>query len=212
MSFKITRHSGEYEKDSNLAGWLKSFVKDIETVAAASPSTPVTAIDRAREREREQEAYYASARGVLGQTKRFSSVEDAVKDMQERTGLNIYLGKLSSKEESNVKKASMEVSIPAVLQEYGSLADNVDIFLNNIIKTYQNASVIQLQDELLTNFRKLDLKAIYNDETVKYLSDKILQNKKPGQVQYNSGLGLDYSADLVGENSDWMAGLRPGGK
>jgi hypothetical protein len=216
---KISRQADDYEfeRPDNLSSWLSNFAKSI----AKKP----TAVDSARERN--AQSVNQMVNSILGNKPVYSSVEDAVNDMRERTGLDAYLKQIKAdKDADNVKIASDEIAsdeiasdemtsnLPEPLAKYDSVAQDIDNFVNNTIKNSHGigSTVPQLQYDILANFGRagVDSKDVMNDQVVKYLSDCILEAQKniaPKSPEPNLGKGIGRAEE--DNNNDAWSGLMP---
>lgn len=219
-NFKIKRQSDEFERETNVAGWLNQFAKSVYSQ---------TAVDQARSR-----SVSVSTPSV---NKRHATVADAVKDLQDRIGLKDYLGKLAEEQklskiasqidemsEEELKDAlkrvekdrgffeslglgddyfSEEDEAPKSLAQYGEEFNKVQSFVDGTLKNTHNVSVSQLQSDLLSIAPNLDVKDVYNSEVEKYLSDKILKSKRNIAHHENySNLGEGVGKDLGPDEDD----------
>lgn len=92
--FKINRHADEIEVETNLPSWLKQF---------ANSQAGKTVVDVIRDRN--SQSFVQQISSIMTNSKsKYSSVEEAVKDMRERTGLNKYLENIKASNKINLNK------------------------------------------------------------------------------------------------------------
>lgn len=215
--FKISRQSGMNEKETNLAGWLTDFVK---TQAKSEKSE--TAVDAARKRN--SQSYLQQIVNIMGNPPRYATVEDAVQDMCERTGLSAYLDKIKVADElkKKVNKSASDHSVlPESLAKYINIAEDIENFVkNNINNTHGlSATVPQLQYDILSVFglkHGVESQDVMNNEVAEYLNNCILEAQKNiNQSQYvpstiGDGVGRVDINDY--DDQDAFSGLMPASK
>lgn len=91
--FKITRQDGLTERDSNLAPWLKQF----------AGKKALTVVEQTRARD--TQSLVSQINSIMGSKARYATVDDAVNDMKERTGLDTYLNQLKASSKDAIKTA-----------------------------------------------------------------------------------------------------------
>lgn len=196
----------EFEAREELSPLIKQFAK--------SQIQP-TAVDVARARNANTHSIVQQVNSIINGKSRYATVDDAVKDMTERTGLTSYLDTIKSAEESKKKvnkQASEDLQIPSTLSQY-DFADKVISYIQNNIKNNRGfgASVPQLQADILDIFGRQGLQSqdVMNDEFSKYLSDCIYEAQKmlPPEHQ-NNNIGRDVGKDIEDSNDAW-ANLMP---
>lgn len=217
--FKINRQSGMNEKETNLVDWLSDFVE-----AQAKSEKSETAVDAARKRN--SQSYLQQIVNIIGNPPRYATVEDAVQDMRERTGLNAYLDKMKTADNGESKKkvnksASEKCVLPESLSKYKDVAEDIENFVqNNINNTHGLASTVpQLQYDILSVFGLrygIESQDVMNHEVAKYLNDCILEaqknlnssNKIPASI--GDGVGRVDVDDY--DDQDAWSGFMPAGK
>ncbi len=196
----------EYDQREELSPLIKQFAKSLQ-------SQP-TAVDAARARN--ANSIVQQVNSIMTGKSRYATVDDAVKDMTERTGLSTYLDTVKSAEEAKKKdlnkKSASDLAIPESLSQY-DFADKVVAYIQNNIKNSNAYSVTipALQADILDIFRNKGLQSqdIMNDEFTKYLSDCIYEAQKmlPPEHQ-NNNIGRDVGKDIEDSNDAWL-GLQP---
>lgn len=177
---KITRVSEEGTEKAKTPSWMKD--------VAESVHTGKTIVQITRERQKAISSYLNSLQTILTNRSRYATVEDAVQDMRERTGLNTYLQRISNKNYDSLVKKIAEVSdeisvteetsptqIPDVLKEYNE-DDKIVTYIENKLRGLSgNASVIQLQSEL--DMFHVPLEVQNSHEVMEWLSAMIAEAK-----------------------------------
>jgi hypothetical protein len=112
----VARNSDENISEDH---WLKQFERNLQK-GAVQP--------------RAQQSLFEQINSIMNQSSKYSSVEDAVEDMKERSGLTAYLKKSETENSEVIKKASddnqtseKKSKLPLVIQKFPS-----------ILKTLQN--------------------------------------------------------------------------
>lgn len=196
----------EYDQKEELSPLIKQFAK---SQIQAQP----TAVDAARARN--ANSIVQQVNSIMTGKSRYATVDDAVKDFTERTGLSTYLETVKSAEEAKkkVNKSASEGSqVPESLAQY-DFADQVVSYIQNNIKNSNAYSVAipALQADILEIFgrRGLQSQDVMNDEFERYLSDCIYDAQKmlPPEHQ-NNNIGRDVGKDIEDSNDAWL-GLQP---
>lgn len=202
--FKITPHSQDNEDlevhSEKLSPMLSQFAKSV---------APQNAVDQARSRN--AQSFMQQLTSIMTGKQRYATVDDAVKDMQERTGLTVHLENIKSAKKKVNKQANLETEIPEVLTKY-DFADDIFSYINNNIKNSGGgSSIASIQYDLLSVFPKLDPSDVMNDEVAKYISDCIYNEQKmlPADNSSNLNLGKGVGKDLLVQDQDPWAGLMP---
>jgi len=190
------------EGEQKLSPMLSQFAKAV---------IPPNAVEQARARN--AQSVMQQLTSIMANKPRYATVDDAVRDMQERTGLNLHLENIKSAKKKVNKQAHELVDIPESLKKYDFVGNIVNYIKNNIKNTNGvGNSVPQLQHDILSLFSKDGLapQDILNDEVSKYLSDCILEQQKMLPSDSDNGqLGFGVGKDLVFENEDPWSGLMP---
>ncbi|HVI40981.1 MAG TPA: hypothetical protein VM577_09995 [Anaerovoracaceae bacterium] len=208
--FKITR-SDYYETDpGDKIDWLDRFAQDFEK--KESKQEPKSAVEVARLRNYQSIADQISA--IVGGNPRHSSVETAVQDYQERTGLKEYLKRQSSPQDSAKKTANVQ----AFQNLDPRVRDNIINFIKNRIETHRGLVPLPaIQEEILSTFRNEGLQPqdVNNDEVAKLISQAIIDERQKNpesdmnNVNLGRGVGVKDMDDDDGSNSDFFRGLLP---
>ena len=174
----------------------------------AAKSNNQSAVDQARARN--AQSFMQQLTSLMTNKPRYATVDDAVKDMQERTGLNIHLENIKSAKKKVNKQAS-ETTIPESLSKY-DFVDNIFSYIDNNIKNngVVGVSIPSVQHDLLSVFPKLDPSDVMNDDVAKFINDRIYSEQSQLSPENSSAgnLGKGVGLDLQ-ENNDPWAGLMP---
>jgi hypothetical protein len=208
--FKVNRQADVTESEGNLSGWLKEFAKKQDGQG--------TAVDAARARN--AQSFLNQIVSIMGNPPRYATVDDAVKDMRERTGLNTYLEKIKSaeaSEDSKKKVNKLAAGLPESLAKYTNVAEDIENFVRNNIRNGHSlsATVPQLQHDILAIFgvrNGIEPHDVMNDEVAKYLSDIILSERSltaPDEHNPNIGYGVGRTDIDDYDNQDAFEGLMP---
>lgn len=212
---KISESGADLEASDNLVDWLQGFVGSIHNQE--------TAVEQARKRQIQQASIVSQINNVLAHPPRYATVEDAVADMRDRTGLNSYLSTIKQAEkQEKLKKVLAQFSedeklnVPESLKKYGpDSVEQIVSFVRNTIKNNRGATIPQLQYDIvkiLGGTLGLDYKDIENEEFAAFLNNLILENDlmfpKYTENTLNLGDGVGRTEDADG-NQDWMENLNP---
>jgi hypothetical protein len=116
-------------REDSTASWIDDFIGNLEKVSVTSQSDA-------------QRSIYEDISAIIGNTKsKFSNVEEAVKDLKERTGLNALLKARASLESTNVQEPDIFKEIP-----------EMKIFIDNFIDSRPGTSV----ESVIHDLMKLD--------------------------------------------------------
>ena len=205
---RISDEDAGYQKESyNLSPWMQRVMDQ---------ATRQTAVQQARSRQ----SIVNDINGIIAHPPRYATVDDAVEDMRERTGLNSYLQTIRANESKDKIKqivASIQesdVKIPESLAKYNFDEDLIN-YINNTIDNAHGISVKvpQLQHDILHTFgysKRLEAQDVWNDEVAEFLS-KLVENAREVSFQTSDsrigdGVGRTEDIDI---NSDYFAGLQP---
>jgi hypothetical protein len=205
---RISDEGAGYQKESyDLSPWMQRVMDQ---------ATRQTAVQQARSRQ----SIVNDINGIIAHPPRYATVDDAVDDMRERTGLNSYLQTIRANESKDKIKqivASIQesdVKIPDSLAKYNFDEDLIN-YINNTIDNSHGISVKvpQLQHDILHTFgysKRLEAQDVWNDEVAEFLS-KLVENAREVSFQTSDsrigdGVGRTEDMDL---NSEYFAGLQP---
>lgn len=175
----ISRDVDHYDSGDKEPSWFKDYVKNLEKEAVKS--------------KKDDYALFDQINSILGNKSKYSSVEEAVLDMQRRTGL---LGLLLKKKEAQaaISKKYENAKI------FGDIP-NMKIFIDNYIESRPGTSVDAVVHDLLRDpsiKNKLPEGDDVPIEVRHYINDKLLESKimHPESGEENLELGkIDLSTD-----------------
>lgn len=190
----ISRDTGSVETGEREPSWFGEFVNNLEKSGVKS--------------KKEDLALFDQINNILGNKSKYSSVEEAVLDMQRRTGL---LDLLAQKKESGAavqkKHANLQIFTQIPL---------LKTFIDNYIDDRPGTSVDAVVHDLLkikSIKEKLPEGDDVSDDIRRYINDKITETnmQRPPSGEDNLQLGkLDLSTDdNVSSDNDPFAGCMP---
>lgn len=212
---KITRVTmGETHGDR--VDWLDAFAKKIEEAS----KSPLNAVEHARARN-EQSLLDQISNIMSRKVRDASSVEDKVREYQDKTGLNEYLRRMSAAKEAERKKTAQEESVGDLPESFNKFSDKIksDIktFIRNKCETHHgNIQVPALVEEVSRTFRQAGVQPqdVNDMHFEKFVSDQIAKAKQrsPSTDEHNTNLGLGVGVEndnIDSSNLDVFEGLTP---
>lgn len=193
QKYYISRDVGAYDAGDREPSWFQDYVKNLEKEAVKS--------------KREDYSLFDQINSILGNKSKYSNVEEAVLDMQRRTGLFDLLKQ--KKEAQAVISKKYENS--KIFQEI----PNMKIFIDNYIEGRPGTSVDAVVHDLLrdpTIKEKLPSGDDVPVEVRHYINDKLLESKimHPESGEENLELGkVDLSTDDNSSDNDPFASCMP---
>lgn len=214
---RISEEGAGYQKESydNLTPWMRRVMDQMSRQQQ-------TAVDQARSRQ----SIVNQVNTLMSNPPRYATVDDAVADMRERTGLNTYLNKVKASESKkkilklrNAVATIMDLGqtdIPSCLEKY-NINDKLIEFIRNTIENGHglSAKVPHLQYEMLRNFEsnyRLQPQDVFNEEVAEFLSNLILEAQSqlpPEESNSHIGIGLGRNEEPDPEDQDYFSGLQP---
>lgn len=199
------QRTGEISREvSKTSGWLEDFAEQMalkeqvtKTASITKEARAVTAVEVARNKNMQPSIYEMMSAIVSGNKPKFSSVEEAVKDYQERTGLAQYL---KAQEEERMAAYAAVIND---YKDYGHESEfNVDpkIVLKEIIdllssdEPYALDSAAQLFEGIIDTF------LINNNYNLKESDRFQLKNKLLGYIAEHNKEGAENLAEILGMN------------
>jgi hypothetical protein len=200
---KYTRHHPSIIRESDSSDyWMDQLGKNLER-SAVEP--------------RNQQSVYDQINSIMSNKKsKFSSVEDAVQDMRERSGLTAYLEKVKKAAASYAAKVAQNNAEPIIFTSVPSVKVTLDNFIR---ETRGNATVPAILEKIKEIHRTdvTDPKKWEDDNLVRYISDlnyKEKQKYPKNDAEYaelgRSPRGQDN--DIDSENTDAWHSLMPASK
>lgn len=199
MSSKNSRHSTILRNsDQNISEehWLKQFQKNLKK-DAVQPRT--------------EESFFDQINSIMnGSKSKHTSVQAAVDDMKERSGLTAYLDKVKvSKEQNNNKIASdtnesfdKKVKLePVVIKKFPSIRNTLE---NYITDTKGNLPVPAIIEKIKSIHQSdvSDAKDWEDEDLIKLVSDMNLDAKKSNPSLFHNETNLGKYDESNGSDSD----------
>lgn len=176
--------------------WMKEFQKSLAKNAVQSKQ-----VDR---------SLYDDISNIMNNsTAKYPSVEAAVEDMKQRSGLTAYLDKVKTSEQnSTIKRASANEQVPDLLKQ----CPNIKNTLENIVKEHKGTLPILGIIEKAKQIHRGDVsenKYWDDDELLKYVSGlNLLEKTKDYNDSYDQNLGKNDDIDSP-DNDNAFAILEP---
>lgn len=189
----VHRDSDAVESSDRTPSWFNEFSKNLEKEAVKS--------------KREDYSLFDQINNILGNKSKYSSVEEAVLDMQKRTGLFDVLSKR--------KEASAQLAKKYANSEYINNIPGLKAFIDNYVEERPGTSVEAVVHDLL-KFKPIKSKLPEGDiplEVRKYINDKIyevsIMHPRPEENNLNLGK-TDLSQDEnTNSDNDPFGGCEP---
>jgi hypothetical protein len=136
---------------------------------------------------------------------RYATVEDAVKDMRERTGLDKYLTQKSSQDRTADGKLTRsaafsiiaEINLPESITNSPKAESIISFVKNRIDSSNGNVKVPELQHELFSTFDSISAGDVEDESVVRWLSDMIANVKSDNKYDSDSNNSLIGKLDLT---------------
>jgi len=203
---RISDEASGYEKESydNLTPWMRRVV---EQMARQQQN----AVDQARTRQ----SIVGEINNIKATKPRYATVDDAVEDMRNRTGLNSYLSKIQQDDSNKFKKIVAEIrvedEVPESLKkyDYNTIITYVKNYIDNVHGL--SATVPQLQHDIEHLFR-VDPSDVRTSEVEQFLSNLILEARSTVSPEVQSPyLGKNVGKEEVPQDDAFMS-LMPASK
>lgn len=201
---KISKYSDSENTDCESKEQLSPMISQF-----AKAVIPASAVEQARARN--AQSVFQQLSSIINSKPRYATVDDAVKDMCDRTGLHTYLDNIKIAD-SKKKVSNAASDIPESLKQYDFCEDIVN-YIRNMIKNKSGlgVSIPQIQHDVFSLFgiKGLNSKDLINEDVAKFINDCIYNERKmlPDSID-NHNIGKDVGKDLE-ENTDPWAGLIP---
>ena len=189
-SYIVSRDNNTFDRQHSDPDWANDFFVNLEKASVHSKQKDVSLFDQISQ--------------IIGGKSKYSNVEEAVLDMQKRTGLYDYLKKSA---QGLIEKQHNE---PAIFQEI----PEVKTFIDNYIDARPGSAIEAVVSAILRIDllkKKLSDKDI-NDDVRRYINDKITESKTQhnDHNQINMNLGkVDLSDGGDGSDTNPFAGCEP---
>lgn len=165
----FSRDDTVFETKSQEPSWYNDFVSNLDGNAKKTNAS-----------------VYDEINAILNNVKpKYSTVEEAVVDMQKRTGLIEYL----NRKEAQAMAEKQRSDIPQTLKDIPELK----IFIDNFIQERPGIAVEAVADaavKINSIKNKLPNRNDVGDDVRKYISDKITEHKKLYQINEDVNLNL----------------------
>lgn len=208
---KYMRHQAVIERqiDESIDGdnWISKFEKQLSKLAVQPRSV--------------DSSIFEQINSIMNTKSKYTSVEAAVEDMKDRSGLTAYLNKMSELDKVENKKIASDVNnvinkkidiMPIVIQKCPAIKNT----LENYIKDTKGNIAIPAIIEKLKSIHKNDVSNHndWDDEKLLHLVSKlnlIAKMNNPASFQNYSNLGTHEinSSDIDPSNTDAFHSLNP---
>lgn len=177
---------------------MNDFIKNLEKIAV-------------QPYEKDQSLFNQINSIINGKHSKFSSVEDKVKDMQERSGYSAYLNKLKAETEDNHQKKVAQTK-ELNIELFNKYPQTKTTFDNLIRSTNGYWSVLALIDKVKSTYANdISDQALFNDKSlIEYLTKQNLQTKaNTTNLDENKCGIIEVDDDIDLANDDAFIGLMP---
>lgn len=210
--FRLNRNLDSSIEDE----WTKAFSAELDKATKTAVKTKDEAVS----------SLFYQINSIVNRKSKYSSVEDAVRDMQERSGYASYLREVQSQNEVasdfNQKTAQLASQNPhANLPDTNNVSDTPTVIklhpaikntLENCIKDTHGFLPIPAIIERIKRIHKNDVsddKAWNDDDFVRYVGKLNLQEKSNHQQyipEHNLGKSTEITEDINQANSNFFGG------
>lgn len=218
---KITRSDYHEREPGDKVDWIDDFANKLHQIA----EDPRTAVEAARARD-QQSLLDQIVSIVSRQHGQSGSVEDKVRELQDRTGLSELLRRRAQQTVQALQKAAEEGSEGEVVEELpegfkslpNELQDDIKNYIRNKIDTHHgNIQVPAIVEDVSKTFRLHGVQPHDVNDTrfERYVSNEIVKAKKrePSFDEHNvnigRGVGTSDKDNSDAQNSDVFEGLMP---
>jgi hypothetical protein len=204
---RYTRHQPavirESDSSSSEDNWMNQLAKNLERNAVEP---------------RQQKSMYDQINNIMNNSKKskFSSVDDAVKDMQERSGLTAYLEKVKKAANRQAEKKAQAQNSPTIFSTAPMVKNTLENFVH---ETRGNATVPAILEKI-KEIHRMDVpdpKDWEDDNLIRYISALNAKEKAKFPVNNSEYMDLGRSPhlqdkDIDAENTDAFHSLMPATK
>lgn len=198
--------------DTSVPEWMEAFAEEMEK------RDKMTAVDRAKERQN-QANFQQQINSILNRVVRspYSSVDEAVEDLQKRTGFAEYrvksaAAKILGNIEKKTLKSESQQQIPELLQSF----PGIENYIHNLIQTNPGIQVPAVLYSILETFRKRGISEADVDDPklARYVAEVVDQYSPVdmSDVNYDIGRGVGTKYESPGyrdTNTNFWSGLMP---
>lgn len=198
---KYTRHQPAVIRECDASdNWMKQLEKNLERNAVEP---------------RKEKSVYDQINSIMNNSKKskFSSVEDAVQDMRERSGLVAYLEKVKRAATSYAEKKAQDENSPTIFTK----APMIKNTLENYVRETRGNSTVPAILEKIKEIHRMDVpdpKEWEDENLIKFISK--LNSKEKEKYPRNDAEYMDLGRsprfqdkDIDIENSDAFHALMP---
>lgn len=188
----VSRDTSDVEVGRKTNSWFDEYASKMEKDAVRSKS--------------QDHAMFDQISSIIGKKSKYSTVQEAVLDMQKRTGLTEFLNKK--------KEAQEHLDKEHVDNKYLNEIPELKIFIDNYVNDRPGTSVEAVVHDIMKLKSITDHLPDVGDvplEVKKYINDKIAESKSfntSEDVNLNIGK-LDVSKDDTGSDNDPFASCLP---
>lgn len=220
--FKVTKCSDERpekERETELKGWLKNFAERVV-------GEHKTAVEVVRHT---QPSIYDQLNQIMNGKKRlYSSVEEAVKDYQEKTGLKNYLNQISAGNKEKIKNAAAKILAASeeaeAIEEKKNLTPEIfnkhpyiETYIENVIAANPYIKIPVLLHKIGERFARAGIAQVDLDDPAlaRYINNVLIEQAPPISPNefISSREDVDSTSDYYNPiNNDPFIGLRPSGR
>lgn len=201
---RYTRHQPAVIREADSSDhWLNQLEKNLERNAVEP---------------RKQQSLQEQIMSIMNNSKKskFSSVEDAVQDMRERSGLTAYLEKVKRAADSYAEKKAQANNSPTIF----TTAPTVKNTLDNYIRETRGNSTVPAIIEKLKEIHRMDVpdpKDWEDDNLVRFISEMNFKEKQKYPKNEAEYIELGRAPrlqdkDIDAENTDAFHSLMPANK
>lgn len=197
----ITRESYNVEKSPVTPGWMDEFISALQK-SAVEPM------------RNSQPSIYDQISSIMGRKSKHATVEAAVDDMKERSGLTAYLMQVQSGDETYAKtKKRAQQSDIQVFQEIPQIKSTIDNYIDDSRGNLPIPAIIDQVRSIHKNDVTNDL--LWDDPSLMtYVNNKNIEVKKkyPDHDAEQTTLGKNPNftdEDMDPSNTDALHGLNP---
>lgn len=196
----ITRESYSVEKSPVTPHWIDDFSNSLQKISVEPMRNS-------------QQSIYDQISSIMGKKSKYPTVEAAVEDMKERSGLTAYLMKVQSNDEDVPNKKRAQQNQIMIFKNHPQIKSTVDNYLEDTKGNLPIPAIV----EKIKSIHKYDVA----DETdwddplfLKYINDKNIEiNKKyPNHDNEHQNLGkmpIFNDSEIDPSNTDALHALNP---
>ncbi len=182
----ISRDGMNEKQTEKTPNWISEFASELEKKAVHSKD--------------QDDSLYNQISQILGKKSKYSTVEEAVLDMQKRSGLYEYVNK--------IKAASAENDLE-ILTKYPNINNLIDNYIHDNHGEVVIPALLEKIKLLVPGTKDSD----FNDNFAKFINDKVIEFKKtrPSLNNNNPNIGKEDTSysDVEDHSTDVFKGCNP---